>query len=74
MGVMSSAKTDTDPSWSGVRRNEGILVQPNQTRLMAGSCNACTDMTHQTVTEVNLRGLCFRLCDHCRVKLVELLK
>jgi hypothetical protein len=71
---MSKAKTDVDPSWAGVRRNEGILVMPNQARSMVGSCNACTDMTHQVVTEVNLRGMCFRLCEHCRVELVGLLK
>lgn len=75
---MASADTGIDPSWHGVQRNQGITVTPNQDRLMAGSCNACTDVSrdrnaYETVTEVDLRGLSFRLCDRCRVKLKELL-
>lgn len=30
-----------------------------------GSCNACTEPTHKTVTEIRLRNMSVRLCDEC---------
>jgi len=34
-------------------------------RYEVGSCNACTEPTHKTVTEIRLRNMSVRLCDEC---------
>lgn len=78
---MSTANTNTDPSWQGVSLNEAIRVNKHADRLSAGSCNACTNGVYATnvdngkdmVTEVQLRGMSFRLCVQCRVILKGLL-
>lgn len=49
--------------------NESMQVTKGLDRLSRGSCNACTLSTQSddyvTVTEVQLRGLNFRLCPAC---------
>ena len=45
---------------------ETIKVTHNAPRAMYGSCNACTSREGATVTNIDLRGLSFRLCDPCR--------
>ena len=34
-------------------------------RLIAGSCNACHDMSTYKVIEIEIKGFNFRLCDSC---------
>ena len=46
--------------------NEAIKVQHGLDRAWQGSCNACTTRDYDTVTNVDLRGVSFRLCDPCR--------
>lgn len=78
---MSTANTNTEPSWQGVSLNEAIRVNKHADRASSGSCNACTKGVYATnintnkemVTEVQLRGLNFRLCVQCRVILKGLL-
>jgi hypothetical protein len=57
------------PSGLQVGINESIQVAKGLVRSHAGSCNACTPETqatgYETVTEVQLRGLNFRLCPAC---------
>lgn len=76
---MKTANTNTSPSWVGLSLNEAMKVQ-TQSRLSAGSCNACTNGQYLTdksgedvVTEVMLRGLTFRLCNSCKKNLKGLL-
>jgi hypothetical protein len=63
------ATAHTAPSGLHVGVNETIQVVKNLGRSHAGSCNACTPATqatgYETVTEVQLRGLNFRLCPAC---------
>ena len=55
--------------------NEQIRVSNDCDKAQIGSCNACTDRdSYEKVTEVQLRGMSFRLCDRCKVELVGLLK
>ena len=48
------------------RVQEKITVSTNVPREQYGSCNACTNREGDTVTNVDLRGMSFRLCDPCR--------
>lgn len=68
---MASAHT-VDHSMK-VNFNEVIEARKGLDRRHAGSCNACTPFTqvedYTTVTEVQLRGLTFRLCPACGHKL-----
>lgn len=52
-----------------VSLNEFLVVQKDLNKDRHGSCNACTPSTqteeYLTVTEVELRGLVFRLCPSC---------
>lgn len=60
-----------------VELNEQIQVHKKVDRKIHGSCNACTSFTqlieYDTVTEVHLRGMSFRLCPACRKTLKGLL-
>jgi hypothetical protein len=65
------------PSNMQISVNESMIVSKNKSRLSAGSCNACPthsqSQAHDTVTEVELRGLKFRLCCDCAKQLKEAL-
>jgi hypothetical protein len=52
---------------------ETIKVTRNAPRMMYGSCNACTNREGNTVTNIDLRGMSFRLCDGCRKSLKKAL-
>lgn len=62
---MKNAKTAEIPI-GAIRVQETISVWKNVDRLAFGSCNACADRDHKTVTNIGMRGLSFRLCDSCR--------
>lgn len=65
------------PMMSGYRSPVGLQCTVNETTSLvkdlpsasAGSCNACPSIKppvpYDTVTEVNMRGLTFRLCPTC---------
>lgn len=63
------ATAHTAPLGMQVSLNEAIAVSKDIDRRHAGSCNGCTSSTqaseYETVTEVQLRGLSFRLCPVC---------
>lgn len=63
------ASAHTPPAGMQVSVNESIQVTKGLDRGSSGSCNACTISTqthdYRTVTEVQLRGLNFRLCPSC---------
>lgn len=40
-------------------------------RVQAGSCNACQTREADTVIQVSLNTLCFRVCDECATKLLS---
>jgi hypothetical protein len=69
---MKDAKLPQPSHWS-MSQTTGMSVEPNQPRTHQGSCNACTERKEEHVTVVHLRGLSFRLCCACRIKLKELL-
>nr|WP_293595615.1 hypothetical protein [Polaromonas sp. 39-63-25] len=52
-----------------VSLNEFLAVKKGLDKARHGSCNACAPSTqteeYSTVTEVELRGLVFRLCPAC---------
>lgn len=62
---MKDAVTTEIPA-GAIRVQEVIKVTKRADRLLYGSCNACTDRVGDTVTNVDLRGTSFRLCDPCR--------
>ena len=70
---MANANKETGKNLPTVEQVEPFGFRRG-TRLMLGSCNNCpTTSKHRTVTEINLKGLVFRLCDNCKGKLRKLL-
>ena len=51
-------------------RNGQINVIKKASRMMYGSCNACTARVGTTVTVIEARGMSVRFCDSC----LEILK
>lgn len=56
-----------------IRVQETIRVTKRASRQLFGSCNACTNRDGDTVTNIDLRGMSFRLCNGCRVILKKAL-
>ena len=76
---MATATTGVAPDWRGISLNDALRVSQGD-KLMLGSCNACTkgqyvldNESKPTVTNVDLRGLSFRLCERCRQQLKAML-
>ena len=69
----SMASAHTPPVGMQINVNESIQVTKGLDRVSSGSCNACTLSSqandYRTVTEVQLRGLNFRLCTSCAAQL-----
>lgn len=67
------------PDGEGISFNESLRVSHGRDRMNFGSCNACkaprynVSQGRETVTEVELRNLTFRLCASCCKQLKELL-
>ena len=78
--AMASANTGVPNDWAGVTLNEAIRVNHAAPKSWTGSCNACTngqytlnDKNEPLVTNVDLRGMSFRLCERCRAQLKAML-
>jgi len=76
---MAKASTGVPPDWEGVSLNEAIRVS-RANKAWTGSCNACTNGQYElgadgeaVVTNVDLRGMSFRLCARCRGQLKAML-
>lgn len=66
MGNSMKDAVVTEIPVGAIRVQEVVRVTKRADRLTYGSCNACTNRDCDTVTNVDLRGMSFRLCDPCR--------
>lgn len=70
---MANANTGSGTNLPTVKQVQPFGIRRG-TRMMLGSCNNCSSTSkHRVVTEINLKGLVFRLCDNCKGKLKKLL-